>query len=154
MQEMSEAKIIRKIIRNLMSPQVNDPITVERERNARKKIAAQTDKITIVVQIELSHKIDTLTQGTSLPAIITTLPAIVLLTTQITPSLNNDNTPKSVIAITMIEMFLTNGTCETIPHTIITVEIVHRLLMLIHNAETHLMNESITLFLKKLPKKF
>jgi hypothetical protein len=93
-------------------------------------------------------------QGTSLPAIIATLPAIVLLTAQITPPLNNDNTPKSVIAIAMIEMFLTNGTCKTIPHTIITVEIVHRHLMLICNAETRLTNESITLFLKKLPKKF
>jgi hypothetical protein len=108
----------------------------------------------IVVQTELSHKIGTLMQGTSLLAIIATLPATVLLTTQIILPPNNDNTPKSVIAIAMIEMFLTNGTGETIPHTTITVEIVHRHLTLIRNAETCPMNESITLFLKKLPNKF
>jgi hypothetical protein len=108
----------------------------------------------IVMQTELNHKIGTLTQGTSLPAIIATLPANALLTTQIILPPNNDNTPNSVIAITMIEMFLMNGMCKTIPHTTITVVIVHRHPMLIGNAETRPMNKRITLFLKKPPKKF
>ena len=101
-----------------------------------------------------NHKIDTLTQDILLPATIATLPATILpITTTILP-LNNDSTLKSVIVIAMIETFLTNGMCDTIPHTIITVEIVHRHLMPIRNAEICLMSESITLFLKKLPKKF
>jgi hypothetical protein len=70
------------------------------------------------------------------------------------PPLANASTPKSVVVTAMIEILLTIGICETIPQTIITVEIAHRHLMLIRNAETHLTIDSITLFLKKLPKKF
>jgi len=152
--EMSKTKLIRKAPHNLTLLRVNDLTTVEKERNAQKEIAVQIGAIMIAEGTGSNHKIDTLTQDILLPAIIATLPATTLpITTTILP-LDNDSTLKSVIVIAMIETFLTNGTCDTIPHTIITVEIIHRHLMPIHNAEICLMCESITLFLKKLPKKF
>jgi hypothetical protein len=101
-----------------------------------------------------NSKIGTLTQGTPLLAIHATLLAIAPLTTQITLPLANASTPKSVVVTVMIETILTTDTCETIPHTTITVEIAHPHPMLTHNAEMHLTIDSITLFLKKLPKRF
>jgi hypothetical protein len=151
---MSETKNIRKVPHNLKLLLVNDQTIAERERNVRKEIAAQTDEIMIVAQKGLNRKIDTLTQGILLLATLATLPATILLTITTTPLPDTDSTPKSVIVIAMIETFLTNGMCDTIPHTTIMVEIIQRHLTLIRNAETHLMNESITSFLKKLPKKF
>jgi len=152
--EMNEVKIFRKAPRNLMLPRVKDLTTVEKEKNAWKKIAFHTDSIMIAAQIGLNCKIDTSTQGIPLLATHATLLATPPLTIQITPPPPNVSTPKSIIVIAMIEMFLTNGTCKTIPHTTITVEIAHRHLMLTRNAEMHLTIDSITLFLKKLPKKF
>jgi hypothetical protein len=83
-----------------------------------------------VAQIELSRKIDTLTQSMTLVMTTATLPKIIPPTTLTTPLPDNDSTPKSVIVIAMIETFLTSGTLDTIPYTTITVEIVHRLPML------------------------
>ncbi len=93
-------------------------------------------------------------QGTLPLAIHATLLAIVLPTTKITLPLVNASIPKSAVVTVMIETILTTDTCETIPHTTITAEIVHLHPMLTLHAKTHLMIDSITLFLKKLPKKF
>jgi len=117
---------------------VKDLTTVKRERDAQKGTTAQTDRITTAAQIELNHKIGTLTQGTTLATTIATLPDTIPLTTTITPLPDNDNIPKSVIVIAMIEMFLTSGTLDAIPHTTIMVKIVHRHLMLTPNKETPL----------------
>jgi hypothetical protein len=151
---MIEVKIFHKILHNLMLPLVRDPTIVERKKNAEKKIAVHTDRITIAAQIESNCKIGTLTQGTPLLAIHATLLAITLPITQITLPLTNAGTLKSVVVTAMIETFLMTDMCETIPHTTIMVEIAHRHPMLTHNAEMHLTIDSITLFLKKLPKKF
>jgi hypothetical protein len=151
---MIEVKTFRKIPHNLKLPRVRDPTTVEREKNAQKKIAVHTDKITTAVQIESNRKIGTLMQGTPLLAMQATLPAIAPPTTKFTLPLANASTPRSVVVTVMIETILTTDTCKTIPHTTITVEIAHLHLTLTHNAETHLTIDSITSFPKKPPKKF
>ena len=120
----------------------------------QKKIAVHTDRITIAAQIESNCKIGTLTHGTPLLTIHATLLATAPPTTKITLPLTNASIPKSVVITVMIETILTTDMCETIPHTTITVEIAHLHPMLTHHAETHLTIDSITLFLKKLPKKF
>ncbi len=107
-----------------------------------------------MAQIESNRKIGTLTQGTPLLAIHTMLLAIVLPTTKITLPLANASIPKSVVVTVMIETILTTDTCETIPHIKIMAEIAHPHPMLTLHAETHLMIDSITSFLKKLQKKF
>ncbi len=145
---MSEIKSIHKVPHSLMSHLARDLTTAERERNMRRETVAQTSEITVAAQKELNCRIDTLTQGT--PLLVTTAPP----TITITPLPDKDNTPKSVIIISMIEMFLMNDTCDAIPHATITVEIVHCHLMLLRNPDTHLMVESITLFPKKPRKKF
>jgi hypothetical protein len=151
---MIEVKTFRKILHNLTVPRVRDPTTVEREKNAQKKIAVHTDRVMTAGQTESNRKIGTLTQGTPLLAMYAMLLATAPLTTQITPPLANASTPKSVVVTVMIETILMTDTCKTIPHTTIMVEIAHLCPMLIHNAETHLTIDSITLFLKKPPKKF
>jgi hypothetical protein len=80
--------------------------------------------------------------------------AIVLPTTKTTLPLANASIPKSVVVTVMIETILTTDMCETIPHTTITAEIAHLHPMLTLHAETHLMIDSSTSFLKKPPKKF
>jgi hypothetical protein len=132
---MSEMQSIHKAPRNLTLLLVKDPTTVERERNARKKNIAQIGEITIVALKELNRKIDTLTQGTTLAMTIATLPEIIPSTITIIPLPDNDNIPKSVIVIAMIEMLLTSGTLDAIPHTIIMAKIVHHLLMLTPSKE-------------------
>ncbi len=93
-------------------------------------------------------------QGTPLLTMHTTLLAIGPPTTKITLPLANASIPRSVVVTVMIGTILTTDTCETIPHTTITVEIAYLHPMLTHHAETHLTIDSITLFLKKLTKKF
>jgi hypothetical protein len=77
-------------------------------------------------------------QGTTLATTIATLSEIAPPTILITPLPDIDNIPKSVIVIAMIEMFLTSGTLDAIPHTTIMVKIVHRHPMLTPNKETPL----------------
>ena len=132
---MSETQSIRKVPPNPTLPLVKDQTTAKRERDARKETIAQTDRITTVAQIELSRKIGTLTQGTTLDMTIATLPETTPLTTLTTLLPDIDNTPKSVIVIAMIETFLTSGTLDAIPHTTITVKIVLRHLMLTPSKE-------------------
>jgi len=132
---MSETQSIRKVPPNLMLPLVKDQTIAKRERDARKETIAQIDRITTVAQIELSRKIGTLTQGTTLDMTITTLPATTLPTTLTTLPPDIDNIPKSVIVIAMIETFPMNGTFDAIPHTTITVKIVLRHLMLTPSKE-------------------
>jgi hypothetical protein len=88
-----------------------------------------------VAQIELSRKIGTLTQGTTLDMTIATLPETTPPTTLTTPLPDIDNIPKSVIVIAMIETFPMSGTLDAIPHTTITVKIVLRHLMLTPSKE-------------------
>jgi hypothetical protein len=133
---MSETQSIRKVPHNLMLLLVKDLNRAERERNAGRKKTAQTDEITTVALRELSRKIGTLMQGTTLAMTIATLPETTPPTITITPLLDNDNIPKSVIVIAMIEMFLMSGTLDAIPHTTITVKIVHRHPMLTPSKET------------------
>jgi hypothetical protein len=154
MLEMSKIKNIRRVPHNPTLLLVKDPTTAEKERNPQKKTAAQIGKITVAAQKESNLRIGTLTQDMTLTAIIATLPATTLPTTTITLPPDKDNTPKSVILITMIEMFLTNDMCDAIPHTTITVKIVHRHPMLTHSREICLMAESTMLFPKKPQKKF
>ncbi len=132
---MSETQNIRKILPNLTLLLVKDPTTAKRERDAQKETIAQTDKIITVAQIELSHKIGTLSQGTTLATTIATLPETTPPTTLTTPLPKIDNIPKSVIVIAMIEMPLMSGTLNAIPHNTITVKIVHRHLMLTPSKE-------------------
>ena len=132
---MSETQTIRKTLPNLMSPLVKDPTIAKRERDVRKETAAQTGRITTVVQIESSRKIGTLTQGTTLDMTIATLPETIPLTTLTTLLPDIDNIPKSVIVIAMIETFPMNGTFDAILHTTITVKIVLRHLMLTPSKE-------------------
>ena len=101
----------------------------------RKETVAQTDKTTTVAQTELNRKTGTSTQGTTLDMTIATLPETIPLTTLTTPLPDIDNIPKSVIVIAMIEIFLTSGMPDAIPHTTITVKIVLRHLMLTPSKE-------------------
>ena len=132
---MSETQIIRKTLPNLMSPLVKDLTIAKRERDARKETVAQTGRITTVAQIELSRKIGTLTQGTTLDMTIATLPETTPPTTLTILLPDIDNIPKSVIVIAMIETFPMSGTLDAIPHTTITVKIVLRHLMLTPSKE-------------------
>jgi len=132
---MSETQSIRKVPPNLTLPLVKDPTIAKRERDARKETVALIGKITTVAQTELSRKIGTLTQGTTLDMTIATLPEIIPPTTLTTLLPDTDNIPKSVIVIAMIEMFLTSATLDAIPHTTITVKIVLRHLMLTPSKE-------------------
>jgi hypothetical protein len=132
---MSETQSIRKVPHNLTLLLVRDPTTAKRERDAQKETIAQTDKITTVAQIELSRKIGTLTQGTTLATTIATLLETTPPTTLTIPLPNIDNIPKSVIIIAMIETSLMSGTLNAIPHTTITVKIVLRHLMLTPSKE-------------------
>ncbi len=132
---MSEMQSIRKVPPNLTLPLVKDLTIAKRERDVRKETAAQTGRITIVVQIESSRKIGTLTQGTTLDMTIATLPETIPPTTLTTLLPDTDNTPKSVIIIAMIDMFPTNDTFDAIPHTTITAKIVLRHHMPIHSKE-------------------
>jgi len=132
---MSETQSIRRVLHNLTLLLVKDPTTVERERNAWKKNIAQIDEITIVALKELNRKIDISTQGTTPATTIATLPEITPPTITAIPLPDNNNIPKSVIVISMIEMLLTSGTLDAIPHTIIMAKIVHRPLMLTPNKE-------------------
>ena len=132
---MSETQTIRKTLPNLMSPLVKDLTIAKREKDTRKKTAAQIDEITTVAQIESSRKIGTLTQGTTLDTTIATLPDTIPPTTLTTLLPDIDNIPKSVIIIAMIETFPMSGTLDAIPHTTITVKIVLRHLMLTPSKE-------------------
>ncbi len=132
---MSETQSIRKVPPNLMSPLVKGPTIAKRERDARKETVAQTGRITTAAQIELNPKIGTSTQGTTLAMTIATLPKTIPPTTLTTPLPDIDNTPKSVIVIAMIEMFLMSGTLDAIPLTTITVKIILRHLMLTPSKE-------------------
>jgi len=132
---MSETQIIRKALPNLTLPLVKDLTIAKRERDARKETVAQTGRITTAAQIESSRKIGTLTQGTTLDTTIATLPETIPPTILITPLPDIDNIPKSVIVIAMIETFPMNGTFDANPHTIITVKIVLRHLMLTPSKE-------------------
>ncbi len=132
---MSETQSIRKVPPNLTLLLVKDPTIAKRERDVQKKTTAQIDKITTVAQIELSCRIGTLTQGTTLATTIVTLPKTIPPTTLTTPLPDTDNIPKSVIVIPMIEMFLMSGMLDVIPHTTITVKIVLRHLMLTPSKE-------------------
>ena len=123
---MSETQSIRKVPPNLTLPLVKDPTIAKRERDVRKKTAAQTGRITTVVQIESSRKIGTLTQGTTLDTTIVTLPETIPPTTLITPLPEIDLIPKNVIVIAMIETFPVSVTLDAIPHTTIMVKIVLR----------------------------
>jgi len=123
---MSETQSIRKVLPNLTSPLVKDLTIAKRERDARKETVVQTDETTTAAQIELSRKIGTLTQGTTLDMTIATLPETIPPTTLTTPLLDIDHTPKNVIIIAMIETLPTSVTLDAIPHTIITVKIVLR----------------------------
>ena len=118
-----------------MSPLVKDPTIAKRERDARRETIAQIDRITAAAQIELSRKIGTLTQGTTLDMTIATLPETIPPTTPTTLPPDTDNTPKSVIVIAMIETFPMSGTLDAIPHTTITVKIVLCHLMLTPSKE-------------------
>ena len=73
-------------------------------------------------------------QGTTLDTKIATLPETIPPTIPTTLP-DTDNIPKSVIVIAMIETFPMNGTFDAIPHTIITVKIVLRHLMLTPSKE-------------------
>ncbi len=132
---MSEMRSIHRAPRNLTLLPVKGLIIAERERNARKKNTAQIGKITIVELKELNRKIDTLTQGTTPDTTIAIPPEIIPPTIIIIPLPDNDNIPKSAIVIEMIEMLLTSGMLDAIPHTIIMAKIVHRLLMLTPSKE-------------------
>ena len=132
---MSETQSIRKAPPNLTLPLVKDLTIAKRERDARKETVAQTGRITTVVQIESSRKIGILTQGTTLDMTIATLPETTPPTILTTLLPDIDNIPKSVIVIAMIETFPMNGTFDAIPHTIITVKIVLRHLMLTPSKE-------------------
>ncbi len=132
---MSKMRNIRKVPPNLTLLLVKDPTIAKRERDAQKETIAQTDKITKVAQIELSRKIGTSTQGTTLATTIATLPETTPPTTLTTPLPDIDNIPKSVIVIAMIETFLMSGMLDAIPHTTITVKIVLRHLMLTPSKE-------------------
>jgi hypothetical protein len=123
---MSETQITRKALPNLTLPLVKDLTIAKRERDARKKTAAQTDEITTVAQIESSRKIGTLTQGTTLDTTIATPPEIIPPTILITLLPAIDHIPKNVIVIAMIETFPMSVTLNAIPHTTITVKIVLR----------------------------
>ncbi len=132
---MSETQSIRKVPPNLTLPLVKDLTIAKRERDARKETIAQIDRITTVAQIELSRKIGTLTQGTTLNMTIATPPKTTPPTTLTTLLPDIDNIPKSVIVIAMIETFQMSGTLDAIPHTTITVKIVLRHLMLTPSKE-------------------
>ena len=132
---MSETQSIRKVPPNLTLPLVNDPTIVKRERDARKETIAQIDRITTVAQIELSRKIGTLTQGTTLDTTIATPPEIIPPTILITLLPVIDHIPKNVIVIAMIETLPTSVTLDAIPHTTTTVKIVLRHPMLTHSKE-------------------
>jgi len=132
---MSETQTIRKVLPNLTLPLVKDLTIAKRERDARKETVALTGTITTAAQKELSRRIGTLTQGTTLDATIATFPETIPPTTLTTLLPDIDNTPKSVIVIAMIETFPMNGTFDAIPHTIITVKIVLRHLMLTPSKE-------------------
>jgi hypothetical protein len=151
---MSKMQSIRKVPHNLTLLLVKDPTTAKRERDAQKETVVQTDKITIVAQIELNRKIGTLTQGTTLVTTIATLPKTTPPTTLTTPLPDIDNIPKSVTVIAMIEMFLMSGTPDAIPHTTIMVKIVLRHLMLTPSKEIPPQTEDSMLFPKKPQKKF
>ncbi len=113
--EMIEVKTFHKIPHNLTLLRVRDPTTVEREKNAQKKIAVHTDRITTAAQIESNRKIGTLMQGTPLLAMPAMLLTIAPPTIHITLPLVNASTPKSVVITTMIETLLTIDTCEATP---------------------------------------
>ena len=132
---MSETQSIRKVPPNLTLPLVKDPTIAKRQRDTRKETIAQIDRITTVAQIELSRKIGTLTQGTTLDMTIATLPETIPPTTLTTLLPDTDNIPKSVIIIAMIDTFPMNDTFDAIPHTTITVKIVLRHHMLTHSKE-------------------
>jgi hypothetical protein len=125
----------RKALPNLTLLPVKGLTIAKRERNARKETVVQTDEATTAAQIELSRKIGTLTQGTTLDMTIATLPETIPPTTLTTPLLDIDHTPKNVIIIAMIETLPTNVTLDAIPHTITTVKIVLRHPMLTPSKE-------------------
>jgi len=108
-----------------MSHLVKDLTIARRERDARKETVAQINGITTAAQIELSRKIGTLTQGTTLDTTIATLPETIPPTIPTTLP-DTDNIPKSVIVIAMIEMFPMSVMLDAIPHTTIMVKIVLR----------------------------
>ena len=147
---MSETQTVRKVLPNLTLPLVKDPTIAKRERDARRETVAQTGRTTTVAQIESSRKIGTLTQGTTLAILPETIPP----TTPTTLLPDIDNIPKSVIVIAIIDTLPMNDTLDAIPHITITVKIVLRHHMLTHSKEILLQIERITLFLKKLRKKF
>jgi len=132
---MSETQSIRKVHPNLTLLLVKDPTIAKRERDTRKETVAQIGRITTAVQIELSRKTGTLTQGTTLDMTIATLPETIPPTTLTTLLPDIDNIPKSVIVIAMIETSPMNGTFDAIPHTTIMVKTVLRHLMLTPSKE-------------------
>jgi hypothetical protein len=133
--ETSETQNTRKAPPNLTLLRVKGLTIVKRERDARKETVVQTDETTTAAQIELSRKIGTLTQGTTLDTTIATLPETIPPTTLTTPLLDIDHTPKNVIIIAMIETLPTNVTLDAIPHIITTVKIVLRHPMLTPSKE-------------------
>jgi hypothetical protein len=133
--ETSETQNTRKAPPNLTLLRVKGLTIVKRERDARKETVVQTDETTTAAQIELSRKIGTLTQGTTLDTTIATLPETIPPTTLTTPLLDIDHTPKNVIIIAMIETLPTSVTLDAIPHTITTVKIVLRHPMLTPSKE-------------------
>jgi hypothetical protein len=133
--ETSETQNTRKAPPNLTLLRVKGLTIVKRERDARKETVVQTDETTTAAQIELSRKIGTLTQGTTLDTTIATLPETIPPTTLTTPLLDIDHTPKNVIIIAMIETLPTSVTLDAIPHIITTVKIVLRHPMLTPSKE-------------------
>ena len=133
--EMSKTKLICKAPHNLTLLRVNDLTTVEKERNAQKEIAVQIGAIMIAEGTGSNHKIDTLTQGTTLDMTIATLPETIPPTTLTTPLPDIDHIPKNVIIIAMIETLPTSVTLDAIPHIITTVKIVLRHPMLTPSKE-------------------
>jgi hypothetical protein len=125
----------RKAPPNLTSLPVKGLTIAKREKDAQKETAVQTNETTTAAQIELSRKIDTLTQGMTLDMTIATLPETIPPTTLTTPPLDIDHTPKNVIIIAMIETLPTSVTLDAIPHIITMVEIVLRHPMLTPSKE-------------------
>jgi hypothetical protein len=133
--EERNAKYSQNSSHSYVTPGQRSDHSKERERYEQKETIAQTDKFITVAQIELNRKTGTLTQGTTLVTTIATLPDTTPPTTLTTPLPDIDNIPKSVIVIAMIEIFLMSGTLDAIPHTTITVKIVHHHLMLTPSKE-------------------
>ena len=125
----------RKALPNLTLLPVKGLTIAKRERNARKETVVQTDEATTAAQIELSRKIGTLTQGTTLDTTIATLPETIPPTTLTTPLLDIDHTPKNVIIIAMIETLPMSVTPDATPHITIMVKIVLRHLTLTPSKE-------------------